>query len=109
MVVGDNLIPVQGPARRPRPDRRSAPNLRMNSINCGNFGGPARRALQKVSCAFKRGPPERWPSGLRRTLGKRVCGKPYRGFESHSLRHPTAAAEKFFKIKRFKNCRWRIV
>src|SRR5260370_28931932 len=31
--------------------------------------------------------PERWPSGLRRTLGKRVCGKPYRGFESHSLRH----------------------
>src|SRR5689334_14233453 len=35
-----------------------------------------------------RGPPERWPSGLRRTLGKRVCGKPYRGFESHSLRQP---------------------
>src|SRR4029453_14156558 len=33
--------------------------------------------------------PERWPSGLRRTLGKRVCGKPYRGFESHSLRHYT--------------------
>ena len=31
--------------------------------------------------------PERWPSGLRRTLGKRVCGKLYRGFESHSLRH----------------------
>src|SRR5262249_13283200 len=28
-----------------------------------------------------------WPSGLRRTLGKRVYGKPYRGFESHSLRH----------------------
>ena len=35
---------------------------------------------------FKRGHPERWPSGLRRTLGKRVCGKLYRGFESHSLR-----------------------
>ena len=35
--------------------------------------------------------PERWPSGLRRTLGKRVCGKPYRGFESHSLRHPYSA------------------
>ena len=35
---------------------------------------------------FKKGHPERWPSGLRRTLGKRVCGKPYRGFESHSLR-----------------------
>src|SRR5215510_2630693 len=29
---------------------------------------------------------EGWPSGLRRTLGKRVYGKPYRGFESHSLR-----------------------
>jgi hypothetical protein len=31
-------------------------------------------------------PPERWPSGLRRTLGKRVYVKAYRGFESHSLR-----------------------
>ena len=29
---------------------------------------------------------ERCPSGLRSTLGKRVCGKPYRGFESRSLR-----------------------
>ena len=29
---------------------------------------------------------ERWPSGLRRTLGKRVCVKAYRGFESLSLR-----------------------
>ncbi len=29
---------------------------------------------------------EGWPSGLRRTLGKRVCVKAYRGFESHSLR-----------------------
>ena len=28
---------------------------------------------------------ERWPSGLRRTLGKRV-EKLYHGFESHSLR-----------------------
>src|SRR5262249_33871304 len=33
-------------------------------------------------------PAEGWPSGLRRTLGKRVYGKPYRGFESHSLRQP---------------------
>src|SRR5689334_10735740 len=32
-------------------------------------------------------PAEGWPSGLRRTLGKRVCVKAYRGFESHSLRH----------------------
>ncbi len=30
---------------------------------------------------------ERWPSGLRRTLGKRVCVKAYPGFESLSLRH----------------------
>jgi hypothetical protein len=29
---------------------------------------------------------ERWPSGLRRTLGKRVYFNEYRGFESHSLR-----------------------
>jgi hypothetical protein len=26
-----------------------------------------------------------------RALGKRVCGKPYRGFESHSLRHSILA------------------
>src|SRR5262249_48634996 len=59
----------------------------INSTNWGNFSRRARRPLQNHSCPFKRGPPERWPSGLRRTLGKRVCGKPYRGFESHSLRH----------------------
>ena len=29
---------------------------------------------------------ERCPSGLRSTLGKRVCGQPYLGFESPSLR-----------------------
>jgi hypothetical protein len=34
-------------------------------------------------------PPERWPSGLRRTLGKRVYFNEYRGFESHSLRQLT--------------------
>jgi hypothetical protein len=44
-----------------------------------------------LPCKSRHGPsrewhPERWPSGLRRTLGKRVCGKLYRGFESHSLR-----------------------
>jgi hypothetical protein len=50
-------------------------------------GAACRTPLQKTSCPFKRGPSERWPSGLRRTLGKRVCGKLYRGFESHSLRH----------------------
>lgn len=45
------------------------------AIPCKIIGAPSRE-----------GAPERWPSGLRRTLGKRVCGKPYRGFESHSLR-----------------------
>ena len=35
-------------------------------------------------------PAEGWPSGLRRTLGKRVCVKAYRGFESHSLRQNAA-------------------
>ena len=30
---------------------------------------------------------ERWPSGWRRTLGKRVNRKLFRGFESLSLRH----------------------
>ena len=30
--------------------------------------------------------PEGWPSGRRRTPGKCVCGKPYRGFESRPLR-----------------------
>src|SRR5882672_6452426 len=63
-----------------------ATNYQINSMNWGNFSGRARRPLQNRPCPFKRGPPERWPSGLRRTLGKRVCGKPYRGFESHSLR-----------------------
>ena len=29
---------------------------------------------------------ERWPSGLRRMLGKYVYPQRYRGFESHSLR-----------------------
>jgi hypothetical protein len=47
---------------------------------------PSCRLLPNRLWTFKRGHLERWPSGLRRTLGKRVCGKPYRGFESHSLR-----------------------
>ena len=41
---------------------------------------PRRRGLRT-------GATEGWPSGLRRTLGKRVYVKAYRGFESHSLRH----------------------
>lgn len=38
--------------------------------------GPAQKEIEM----------ERWPSGLRRTLGKRVYGKLYRGFESLPLR-----------------------
>src|SRR5215475_13985580 len=50
---------------------------------------PAGAAVSCKNChaAPREGDPQRWPSGLRRTLGKRVCGKLYRGFESHSLRH----------------------
>ena len=60
------------------------------SAICGNFSAMA----PALTCKTRHAPsreehPERWPSGLRRTLGKRVCGKPYRGFESHSLRHYT--------------------
>ncbi len=35
---------------------------------------------------------EGWPSGRRRTLGKRVCGQPYRGFESLPFRHDKFSA-----------------
>lgn len=38
---------------------------------------------------------ERWPSGLRRTLGERVTSNGVRGFESHSLRHRGLAAYAF--------------
>jgi nucleotide-binding universal stress UspA family protein len=42
------------------------------------------------------GLPERWPSGRRRPPAKRVYGqKPYRGFESHPLRHFAAGARPF--------------
>ena len=54
---------------------------------------------------FKRGHPERWPSGLRRTLGKRVCGKLYRGFESHSLRHLARASSKTLQTRQFVQAR----
>ena len=40
-------------------------------------------------------PQERWPSGLRRTLGKRVYSKGYPGFESLSLRHTLFQAAAF--------------
>src|ERR1035437_2309208 len=47
-------------------------------------------AIQLARCGTvkkRRHSAERWPSGLRRTLGKRVYFNEYRGFESHSLRH----------------------
>ena len=69
-------------------------NSHLYSMIWGNFRPRGRAPLQNASCPFKRKPPERWPSGLRRTLGKRVCGKPYRGFESHSLRQ---IIKKYFK------------
>src|SRR2546423_9292725 len=63
---------------------------------------------KKPHAPSREGSAEEWPSGLRRTLGKRVCGKPYRGFESHSLRHlsvqPVAVSSRFFqKIIYFNN------
>ena len=71
---------------------RGSSKLSRFSIVCGNMRAGGGGRLQKSSCPFKTGHPERWPSGLRRTLGKRVCGKPYRGFESHSLRHHAVLA-----------------
>src|SRR5581483_1592425 len=58
-----------------------------------------RASLRDGACALWRACAERWPSGLRRTLGKRVYGKPYRGFESHPLRHHAEGSEK--KCSRF--------
>ena len=46
-----------------------------------------RRPTDRAPCQKKPDFPERWPSGRRRTLGKRVYPRGYRGFESHSLRH----------------------
>src|ERR1700761_1481199 len=56
----------------------------MAAVPCQTRSAPSREGLT-----------ERWPSGLRRTLGKRVCGKPYRGFESHSLRQCTRTKSYF--------------
>ncbi len=47
----------------------------------------AENALETIAGIATLDPLEGWPSGRRRTLGVRVCGKPYRGFESLSLRH----------------------
>ena len=46
---------------------------------------------------------ENWPSGRRRTLGKRVRGQLLRGFESLVLRHnKEARIPSFFIIERIK-------
>jgi hypothetical protein len=87
-VIHRRRQPLFG-SRRPKANFQRpwpVPDYQVYSIGCGKVGGRARGHLQKSPCPFKTGHPERWPSGLRRTLGKRVCGKPYRGFESHSLR-----------------------
>src|SRR5262245_38231971 len=77
-----------------RPERRAGavagPKYQDKSIFYGKISRQARLSLAKIRRRLQEeGEPERWPSGLRRTLGKRVCGKLYRGFESHSLRHYT--------------------
>ncbi len=50
--------------------------------------------------------PERWPSGRRRPPAKRVYGqKPYRGFESHPLRHSCAHGS-FASLDASAGARW---
>ena len=68
---------VERSDKRRRPDSGAAPQRITRRVVTWN---PA------AILPFRFSMPEGWPSGLRRTLGKRVYGKPYRGFESHSLR-----------------------
>ena len=53
-------------------------------VDCRNARSSICKYVKFIQSACS---PERWPSGLRRTLGKRVYFNEYRGFESHSLRH----------------------
>ena len=89
-VIGRRRQPVSGSRReqwaKPLSTLRGRIVETIQSVG-EMFADRGRAPLQNSPCTFKTGAPERWPSGLRRTLGKRVCGKPYRGFESHSLRH----------------------
>src|SRR5262249_1039955 len=48
--------------------------------------GQRRFPTRRASYTFAPPLAESCPSGLRSTLGKRVCGKPYPGFESLTLR-----------------------
>src|ERR1700733_5622123 len=61
-----------------------APVRQGGNSAVGVPGGAEDGRLRRGTANF--GATEGWPSGLRRTLGKRVCVKAYRGFESHSLR-----------------------
>ncbi len=64
----------QGSARAPPDTRRVAADM-------------ARRCCARPPPVLLSAPLEGWPSGRRRTPGKCVYGRPYRGFESLSLRH----------------------
>lgn len=104
---------MTGPGSRASPGFRQRPRPAPWVGQIGDFyqpfGGNLARMppprLQNAPDPAKRGPPERWPSGLRRTLGKRVCGKPYRGFESHSLRQRCQLTNCFAL---FFSPRWRV-
>jgi hypothetical protein len=76
-------------ARTPISEPRNRANSRRLHQNY-DTGGHCPNVINSNS----QPPPERWPSGLRRTLGKRVYFNEYRGFESHSLRqYPAQVAE----------------
>src|SRR5262245_4437207 len=86
---GDRLVP-------PRQRRAGLGHLQWLSLETEHLGPPLISGDDVVggaaTCKSVTRPYdaplqlERWPSGLRRTPGTRVYGKPYRGFESLSLR-----------------------
>ena len=67
-------------------DARYSPPLprRANALSSGDLRHPRRG----IRCAVVRKAWTGWPSGLRRTLGKRVGVNASRGFESRSVRQP---------------------
>ena len=89
--------------RRARPRKSGSPDSRGGRVpgrpQPGYAASPCRRTGAKSGqqLALKVGPCKtppalvRWPSGRRRTLGKRVYGKPYRGFESHLHRQSSSS------------------
>jgi hypothetical protein len=75
-----------GTARRflsPISVARAAANTNLAQIACARAAHSAKRVAFVLPSRCK---PEGWPSGRRRTPGKCVYGKPYRGFESRPLR-----------------------